>query len=336
MNEVWIFADWNKLTKKEQDAILYMNITDVVLGIAMGPTKWNPTFTEKQLIEHVQWITNNNMRAHFMIWMYRKLEYIKDAGHWLHQQYKNCNVNDLKISSILFDCEKHWHLGKYMKLSNAISTINTQFDWAFNTPNLKTGVTGLAKLQPSVKPIFDLCDYGIGQGYAVWFPDKVADKSHFSHSEKYEPGNPEKLVNDTWGKHAPNKTIMGLACYYEKRPPRYNLPAMSQLEALAQSLQATRDMGYTRCAYWSLNHCIGQSSPRATRRDFIKQIRTFPEIQPPPEVKSTTEINQKPLLPTQLNCKSLQWLLTKLNYKPGPIDNKYGPKTKTADRKSVV
>lgn len=318
MDEVWIFADWNKLSKDERTTILEMNVTDVVLGVAMGPTKWNPTFTSSQLIEHVKWITENGMRAHLMTWLYRKKDYIEDAGRWLYENCQHLHAEHLKVSSIMFDCEKHWHLGKYMRLDKAVALVRDEFGWAFDLPDLQVGVTGLAKLQPSVKPILEMCDYGIGQGYAVWFPDSVGGKSHFTHSKKYEPGNPEKIVHDTWESFQPGKTIMGLACYYEKRPARYSLPAMSQKEALTQSLEATKSMGYKRCAYWSLNHCVGKNKSHQLRRDFISIAKLDRKKYEPPILKKITATNV---------CSSFQWLLTKVGCNPGPIDGICGPLT---------
>jgi len=330
MDEVWIFADWNKLSADEKSALLEMNVTDVVLGIAMEPKLWKRSMSNEQIVNDVQWLTSNGMRAHLMCWFTRQRKFIKAAAKSMKEAVTIVRNADLSVDSILFDCEHHWNQSNTLKLDAAIDLVVEEFKWAFNDDNLLVGITGLANLTKSCKAMLKICDYGIGQGYAVWFPDSVGGPDHFTHSLDYEPGKPEGLVRETWTPHAEDE-VLGLACYYEKRPTRFGLPAMTAETARTLSLQAARDLGYTKVAYWSLNHCPGDKPWRQERRDFIRRILagadpiTEPEPAPLPVEKTA---------PTKA---SAQWLLVKLGYDLGNygpdkdgVDGEWGMKSQAA------
>jgi hypothetical protein len=310
MKEVWMFADWNKLSSNEKQRLIDLKATDVVLGITAGHSKWRRSMTNQQILDDMNWLHINGMSTHIMFWISRNQTYIDDCIEDLKLLISYIQQNsDLQIKSFLYDAEYHWHKGS-LPIHNAIPQLSSFHSYIrMVTSNMKRlvqfGVTGLGgkKIHRNVAELLKICDYGLPQAYTPWFPNKVTDgKKHWSHSLSTEPGTIQIDSNEAWGKY--NKPlVMGLGCYYLTRPPRFGLPKMTKEENLTKSLKTTVDLGYDKIAYWSLNNCKATSII-----NFISKIND-----------GNTQDN--PIGQKQIGFAPMQWMLVMLGYNLG----NYGP-----------
>jgi hypothetical protein len=318
MKEVWCFADWNKLDTKEKRTIKASRFTDVVLGITIGRTKWRRSMSDQQVIDNARWLIDNGMRVHIMVWLSRDAAFIRALITDIKNLIDKCLDNAITITSIIYDAEREWHNGKY-NVDRAIDLLESALHTYIRVcSNILIGVTGLADLHKHVAKLLAVCDYGIPQAYACWFPPSVTKgKKHWSHSLSTEPRRIQREAHRTWGKYdAP--LVMGLANYYLTRPPRFGLPRMSAQENLEACADETLRLGYNRVAYWSLN-----SAHKKKIIEFFSTLRESDEYYAALDT---------------IKFESAQWLLIEIgNYDLGTsgpnndgVDGIWGPKSQEA------
>lgn len=320
MNEVWIFADWNKLSVKEKKTIIESKCTDVVLGIGGGRHNWKRYMSNTQVFNDARWLQANGIRCHLMFWITRNEKFItnccEDVRYLVHQ----CNEKQIPIASLLYDAEREWHRGSY-----SVHSAVDQLQYALHSHiTIPIGVTGLATLHSTVGPLLAICDYGLPQTYACWFPKSITKgKKHWSHSLSTEPGRVQRDGHRTWSPY--NKPlVIGLGNYYLTRPPRFGRPKMTAIQNLTKCVEETHTLGYDRVAYWSLN-----SAHKRYIIQFFMQLQKdrIVGINPVPSQQIEVRINFAPA----------QWLLATMGYDLGNTgphrdgsDGKWGAKSQTA------
>jgi hypothetical protein len=256
--DVWVFADFKLPTSKDLKLLQSLNITDVVLGVEVEYRSWKLKYSEERIIEAVNKLHNRGLQAHLMCWLSRdRTDITQTAQGMIHL------ANQTQCKTMLLDAEYHWHRGA-MSSGSAAQLIAE----GFKEKPCDLGVTGLGILNPSVKHLLKVCDYGIPQAYSIWKPGTEA---HWSHSRSTEPGQLQVTSWRSW--NTCNKPlIMGLSCYWAERPPRRGMPRMNQIDSMYHSLETSKVLGANSFAYWSLKH-LHRNSQADQRANFIRAIR---------------------------------------------------------------
>ncbi len=314
MKKKWIFADWKLPVQKDLDLIEALGFTDVVLGVVLPKTnKFKPSYSTAKIVAAVDDLRQLGVRVHIMAWIYRQKTYIRQCGDWM------CRIcRETGAESGMLDAEKDWHKGWGISAPEAAKLVKQ----VFAEMPCPLGVTGLSNLHQTVKPLLEVCDYGLGQAYSIWKPNSP---DHWSHSRSTEPLTQQLTSWASWSEGG-KPLVMGLSNYWAKRPARFgNLPLMDARQSLLKSLEGTRQAGADEVAYWSLKWLHGEGASRKIARQITADI--------PIEDATTND--------PQLNQPSaVQWLLVQLGYNLGNygpnkdgIDGSFGQKSQAALQK---
>ena len=296
MNGLWIFADFKLPGNRDLELIEDLKFTDVVLGVV---TEQHPVFTPKysdaKVIATAHKLRALGVRVHIMAWLRREPGFIRECARWM-----KAITTETQAASGLLDAEKHWHFGTGISATRAAALVAREFD---GMP-CSLGVTGLSNLHRTVRPLLDVCDYGLCQAYSIWKPGRA---EHWSHSRGTTPKEQQIKAWASWGGGADKPLVMGLSNYWARRPLRPGAPAMDARASLKATLDGASLVGATEIAYWSLKWLHGAGSARQAVRSFTKSI----------------PINRTPLYTKtpDNSAAAVQWLLVQLGYDLG----KYGP-----------
>jgi len=215
----YLFADFKALTPGTLDIVKASGVTDVVLGVAGSSKPFRLKGREDGWIKSIGWLTEAGIGVHLMPWMRRDEVFIRQAFEGMRPLFDTGHV-----SSLLLDCEWHWIHGG-MPAVEAAELCRDKAD------GIRLGVTGYTKVQESLDPLLQLCDYGCPQAYGFWSPKE----DHWSHNPGSEPGAPQARAYRNW---SDKPIVMGVAAYWLARPARRGLPPMSYADAWRANLQA--------------------------------------------------------------------------------------------------
>ena len=143
-------------------------------------------------------------------------------------------------AGVVLDCERGWHRGTVdaeEAAEQAGGAIELCLPWA---------VTGLARCQPSVRPLARLAPVVIPQAYSVWELGDTAGGRRLIRSAT--PPRCQVSAWQSWSSHvADTRSIeLGLGCYWLARP------GMAGEACLTGQLLAAEHMGCNRVWWWSL------------------------------------------------------------------------------------
>lgn len=295
MKRLWIFADWKLPNDADLELIEDLGFTDVVLGVGVIKSgRFKPKYSDSRIVESAEKIHALGARVHVMSWIKRQRTFIKDLAKWLPEI---CEATGSATG--LLDAELEWHRNFGISAEDAAELMSQEL----GEMPCPVGVTGLSNLHKTVRPLLGVCDYGLGQAYSIWKPDK----KHWSHSRATEPGAQQATSWTSWGA-AGKPLVMGLSNYWARRPARFGLPAMSARESLETAIEAARRVGATEVAYWSLKWLHGAGAARVTAREVTQNI----------DITPADIADESPTNP----AAAVQWLLVQRGYDIGS----YGPK----------
>jgi len=296
MRRLWIFADWKLPDRCDLEMVEEMGFTDVVLGMGVNDNGCFKTkYGKQRVVNSAEQVKALGPRVHVMSWIRRQKTFIRECGEWM---VDICEATD--AASGMLDAEGDWHRNSGVSAAEGAALVQEVFDGL----SCSLGVTGLSKLHSTVRPLLDVCDYGLGQAYSIWKP---GSKEHWSHSKATEPGAQQAASWASWGV-ADKPLVMGLSNYWANRPARFGMPAMGVRESLEKALEGARLVGADHVAYWSVKWLHGTSESRQIAREVIKAI----PIEETVEEEAAKVANQP---------AAVQWLLVRLGYDLGA----YGP-----------
>ena len=300
MERKWIFADWKLPNDNDLALIEEMGFTDVVLG--MGVVKdsaFQPQYAASRIVAGAEALKKRGVRVHVMSWVSRQRTFIKAMCRWL---IEICEQTE--AASALLDAEGYWHKGKGITPEDAAALVKSSLEGL----SCALGVTGLSRLHKTVRPLLDVCDYGLGQAYSIWKPN---ESEHWSHDLSTEPGKQQLSSWASWGA-ADKPLVMGLSNYWAARPARFGLPKMSAEASLKKALEGAIQVGATEVAYWSLKWLGANTAAGEVARQMTAGI----------PIEAGGDDAPLPNAPS-----SVQWLLVQLGYDLGA----YGPKKDGVD-----
>ena len=153
-------------------------------------------------------------------------------------------------AGVVLDCERGWHRGTVdaeEAAEQAGGAIELCLPWA---------VTGLARCQPSVRPLARLAPVVIPQAYSVWQPDAsvvrqrkaMRNPATITPTRSDAPPTRQVASWQSWVSHVANtRSIeLGLGCYWQARPD------MAREACLTGQLLAVEHMGCERAWWWSM------------------------------------------------------------------------------------
>jgi len=297
MNRLWIFADFKLPSDKDLDLIKQLKFTDVVLGVVTEQhSVFTPKYSDARVIAAADKLRTLGVRVHIMAWLRRDRKFIRKCAQWM-----KAITAATQAASGLLDAEKHWHLGAGISATKAAALVAREFD---GMP-CSLGVTGLSDLHRTVRPLLDVCDYGLCQAYSIWKPGRT---EHWSHSRGTTPKQQQIKSWSSWGAGTNKPLVMGLSNYWTRRPSQPETPAMDAHTSMEAALRGATLVGATEIAYWSLKWLHGASPARQTVRAFTQSIP-----QTPPNFEDSEDTNN--------SAAAVQWLLVQLGYDLGG----YGP-----------
>jgi hypothetical protein len=231
--DVWVFADFKIPSAADLRTIEATRCTDVVLGVANADKPFRLKGKRADWLRAMASLDGMGVRSHVMPWARRDESFIR-------AMMAQCLdlADEGGASSILLDAEYHWIHGRMDATDAAVLARQLAGD-------IRLGVTGYTKVQESLDPLLDVCDYGCPQAYAFWRPGG----EHWSHGAGSEPGAPQRRAIREWG-HKP--MVVALAAYWLARPARRGLPPMTQREAWDVSLAAALEADPMGIGVWSL------------------------------------------------------------------------------------
>lgn len=183
-------------------------------------------------------IVGSGLVPHIMYWVFRDNAFIDSMVDHVNKSTRN-----VKVESILLNCEKDYHDGSF-ESQKCAKYIRAKLS------NYRIGVVGLPSLHKTVKDLLAVCDYGMPEAYSIWFPQT---ESHWSHSKATFPGTMQDAAYLEWN-HRP--LVMGLACYFGARPASTAHPDMSKELTMSMSINETIRLGVDNMAFWSMPHIV--------------------------------------------------------------------------------
>lgn len=301
MKGKWIFADWKLPDETDLLLIQEMGFTDVVLGIGDDVDgRFRCKFSTSRIVNAAEAVRALGVRVHLMSWVRRERTFITDMAASLVPLCRSAGA-----STLMLDAEGHWHQSQGISATAAAALVKS----ALGDLGCPVGVTGLSNLHQTVRPLLDVCDYGLGQAYSIWKPGAG---DHWSHSDATRPGWQQAVSWASWSA-ADKPLIMGLSNYWAARPARNGQPKMSAEDSMKAALDSAIKVGAREAAYWSLKWLRAKGSTAAAARGLIAAI-------PVDKPSARMENNETP-------AAAVQWLLVQLGYNLG----KYGPKQDGVD-----
>jgi len=169
-------------------------------------------------------------------------------------------------TGVVLDCERGWHRGTVdadLAAAQVERAIGSCLPW---------GATGLARCQPSVRPLAWLAPVVIPQAYSVWQPDasvarqRKAMRSPTTITPIRSNAPPTRQVASwqSWMSHvADTRAIeLGLGCYWQARP------TMAREACLTGQLLAAEQLGATRVWWWSMKWLRAQPWAQTILRGY--------------------------------------------------------------------
>ncbi len=261
IDRVWVFADkyWQSTAQRDNwfQIIKGLQVTDVVLVVNdIGDRTFRLRRNPDEIVKTAETLQGIQVDTHLMTWLYPFETYIRDSARVLLPL-----CGRAKARSILFDVESNWT----RQSVNHERVVGHYFDRYYANAKCYLGVTSIASVRDSVKPLIARCHYVLPQAYSTTVfgcPDP--------RRCVYDPGVTQRFAHDKW--KALNKPIvMGLAAYMLRRPGN-----MSQREAMQRAYDAVislSDPAVHEVAYWSLKWLFNQSSLQtAERMRFVAGI----------------------------------------------------------------
>ncbi len=307
LKKLWMFAGWNNLSQEKRKTLLDFNTTDVVLGTNVNKKKF-VFYNREKIIDDCRWLHENNIDIHLMPWVNCTDSFFIKMTYDLYDIIEDLKKEDIQVKSILLDVEKNWYKNTY-KLKDYIEDEEFAIEQYIDPFRIKIkaefktelGTTSLLRIPEKVKKLAEISDYTIPQAYSVYFPTK---KNHWSHDYIFNPIVSQKEAYEWWKKYS-KKIVMGLACYYEKRP------GWSREKNLDACLKTTLELNIDEVAYWDLKQCVGKGNHKEERRKFLSKL-----------IKKVEDMEFD-----EADWKTLQKALNDFHFNPGPIDGIPGPLT---------
>jgi len=163
-------------------------------------------------------------------------------------------ANYAHAAGAVLDCERGWHRGTIdADLAAARVAAAIDIPWA---------VTGLARCQPSVRPLARLAPVVIPQAYSVWELGDTAGGRRLIRSAA--PPRHQVSAWQSWSSHVTDiqNIELGLGCYWQVRPN------MAREACLTGQLLAAEQLGVTRVWWWSLKWLRPQRWAQALLRGY--------------------------------------------------------------------
>jgi len=151
-------------------------------------------------------------------------------------------------AGVVLDCERGWHRGTIdADLAAAQVAEAIDMPWA---------VTGLARCQPSIRPLAQLAPIVIPQAYSVWQPDTLVARQRkaarnpatITPIRSNAPPTRQVASWQSWSSYVADTSgiELGLGCYWQARPN------LTREACLTGQLLAAEHVGCNRVWWWSM------------------------------------------------------------------------------------
>jgi len=250
-----VFADWSLPTDEDIRFVAEdLAFDDIIVGL--WPKKnekgWKCRFKIADVLSRVISCESAGLNPVLMMWGLRDelaiMQMCSFAGAIMRRK-----------QMILLDLEEGWYHG-------SINAVSAGMLVAKKLSGRSWGVTGIARVTPTVAPIVGLSTFNVPQCYSFWKPGG----DHWSHSKATFPGAQQRNGVIQWRRaNGDAKIIMGLGGYWAERPANRNTPMLSLEQTMRMSAIETLACGVDSAWYWSLKWLKKKTKTgRRTRRFF--------------------------------------------------------------------
>ena len=255
-----VFADFSPPSPAAlQWAIGTLAVEDIVFGAWSSAPNGRP-FRPRgwklgQLSRAVDTCVAAGVRPHLMIWAKRHIDALPFALDWLDLALAAVPG----LSSVLLDCEGHWHKGHGLTADSAADLVDRRL------AGVQWGVTGLTKVHRTVRPLAERATYVVPQCYSFWRPGS----KHWSHSRETAPQYQQAVGVDSWSR-VNDRVVMALGCYWAARPAYGSIVApLTATQTLRACAAETSALGVEKAWYWSLKWLRAKTKAGDEVRDFF-------------------------------------------------------------------
>lgn len=255
-----VFADWKLPTDDELRFVAEdIEFNDIILGFA--PSKrskraggWEPKYPQQRIEERIVACRQAGLEPVVMPWAVRRRSSLDAMCDWL------LATTDATVASLL-DAEEDYYRGP-MNANDAAQLVAHRLDartW---------GATTITKPPSSVAALLRLCKFAVAQCYSFWKP---SSERHWSHSRSTFPGPEQDKGAVEYRKLLPDDAdlIMGLGCYWAKRPASGTQPALGAKHIMRFSAIETLALGILASWWWSLKWMRERGARGDVVRDFF-------------------------------------------------------------------
>lgn len=252
-----VFADWRLPT--DEDLLFIseeLGFNEVVLGFwpAHGAKGWTVPYTLPQVDERVRACRDATLLPIVMVWAVRDPRYIEGTCDWL------LTLEDSNVP-LLLDAEEAYYR------STALSSVAASDRIRARLADRYWGVTSIPRPPDTVHRLMRHARFLVPQCYSFWKP---MANGHWSHSRLSFPGPMQATGAQVYRKLNPKaELIMGLGCYWAKRPATGMTPALTATQIMRFSCIETLAQGVVASWWWSLKWLMEKGQRGDEVRNFF-------------------------------------------------------------------